>query len=217
MGYDPKTRTVDYTKGTQVGDGSIVNGKPKTKRLPKIVYDWMTKDLGYQGTQWLTEPQYKTWIRTASEDQAKAQIAFFHACLQGGSAKDCMSKSQSVKIEEKEENDGHAFLSDDVANGLEHREFGPGHRGGVYGTDPCRSRRRCRGGHHRYRSRALDTCVADPISLGCAAAAVGIAGGLFPILKSGEAVQGATYIASNAGRAGRAVASGARSAWRSVQ
>ena len=80
-----------------------------------------------------------------------------------------MSKSQSVKIEEKEENDGHAFLSDDVANTLSIASSGPG----IAAV--------CRG----------------PTSAG---AAVGIAGGLFPILKSGEAVQ----------------AGGARSAWRSV-
>ncbi|WP_078532381.1 RHS repeat-associated core domain-containing protein [Streptomyces hokutonensis] len=215
VGYDPKTRTVDYTKGTQVGDGSIVNGKPKTKKLPKIVYDWMTKDLGYQGTRWLTEPQYKSWIRTASEDQAKAQISFFHECLQGGSAKDCMSKSQNVKIEEKEEDDGHAFLSDDVANTLSIASSGLGIAAACMGPTPA-------GAAVGVVAvtigivLALDTCVADPISLGCASAAVGIAGGLFPIIKSGEAVQGVTYLASNAGRAGRAVASGARSAWRSV-
>ncbi|MEU6381805.1 hypothetical protein [Streptomyces sp. NPDC046909] len=216
MGYDPKTRTVDYTKGTQVGDGSIVNGKAKTKKLPKIVYDWMTKDLKYQGTQWLTEPQYKMWIRMADEDQAKAQISFFHECLQGGSAKDCMSKAKNVKIEEEEEDDDHLFLSDDVADTMSIAAGGLGIAAACMGPTPA-------GAAVGVVAAAvgvvlaIDTCGADPISLGCGAAVVGIVGGIVPLARSGDLVTGATYIGSKTAAAGRAIGNGARSAWRGVK
>ncbi|MFE2422189.1 hypothetical protein [Streptomyces hokutonensis] len=63
---------------------------------------------------------------------------------------------------------------------------------------------------------AVDACVADPISLGCGNALVGVATGFVPMLKTGEALEAITTIGSNASRAGGAIASGARSAWRGV-
>ncbi|MFJ3673561.1 hypothetical protein ACIPSE_44675 [Streptomyces sp. NPDC090106] len=206
---------MNYTKGTQVGDGSIVNGKPKTTKLPKIVYDWMAKDLGYQGTRWLTEPQYKTWIRMADQDQAKAQISFFNACLQSGSAKDCMSKAKNIKIEE-EEDDDHLFLSDDVADTMSIAAGGLGIAAACMGPTPAGAAVGVVAAAVGL-VRAIDTCGADPISLGCGAALVGIAGGIIPLAKSGDLVTGATWIGSKTAAAGRAIGNGARVAWRGVK
>lgn len=213
VGYDPKTRTVDHTKGNQVGDGSIANGKAKTKKLPKIVYDWMTEDLNYQGTRWLTEPQYKTWLRTATEDQAKAQISFFNACLQSGSAKDCMSKAQNVKVEEEE--DDHAFLSDDVADTMTVAAGVLGIASVCMGPTPAGAGVAVLAGVVGV-ILAADTCGADPVSLSCGAALVSMAGGGFALLKSGQLVEGATWVGSKAATAGRAIGNRARDAWRGV-
>ncbi|KUO22338.1 hypothetical protein AQJ91_05050 [Streptomyces dysideae] len=94
VGYDPKTGTVDYTKGTAVGDGSIVTGAPHKKAVTKEVYNWLAKDLGYRGSQYMTPYEVHSWISNASEDDGK-QIVSFHSCLaEGKPAGACMDQAK---------------------------------------------------------------------------------------------------------------------------
>ncbi len=214
VGYDPDTGKVDYTKGTAVGDGSIVNGRVKTKALPPPVYNWLSKDLGYRGTKWLTQVQYNAWYDSAKGDEIKAKIATFHECLKRQGAASCMKTSKKVQLGQKEDKGDHAFLNEDVANGL-------GLASAVLGaiapfTGPAAPVL----GLLAVGLAAVvaaDTCFSDPLSLACAGAAVGTIGGIGALAKSGELVQGISTIRTGATTAGRAIAGGARSAWGGIR
>jgi RHS repeat-associated protein len=100
VGYDPKTGKVDYTKGTAVGDGSIVTGRGRATKLPKPVYNWMTKDLGYRGSQYLSKQEYQAWYGNAEGQETKARIHAFHECLgEVQDAKSCMGTAKRITLE----------------------------------------------------------------------------------------------------------------------
>ncbi|WP_259407763.1 RHS repeat-associated core domain-containing protein [Streptomyces akebiae] len=215
VGYDPSTGTVDYTKGTQVGDGSIT-GKTVTKKLPDQAYDWVSKDLGYQGTPWLTQAQYDTFMQNATSDVKKAKMAyFFEVCQKSADVNKCLGTAKNIQVAE-EEPDDHAFLSDDTADTLGMISTGLGIAAVMTAATPI-------GPVLGLLAVgvgvvvAADACWGNWMSLGCAAGVVGIAGGLVPMLKSGEALQGIGTLRTWGVQAGRSVADGARSAWSGVR
>ncbi|MDN0200984.1 RHS repeat-associated core domain-containing protein [Streptomyces sp. S.PNR 29] len=74
VGYNRKTGKVDYTRGTTVGDGSIVainDGATAQKRtkIKKEVYNWLKQDLGYRGSPYMTQGEAKAWIDAMSTDK----------------------------------------------------------------------------------------------------------------------------------------------------
>lgn len=91
VGYDKKTGKTDYTKGTAVGDGSILgsgNGKSVTEKErlkldPKVV-EWLTKDLGYRGSVYLGNGEAKAWIEGLADDKKTKELqeaaASFFGC-----------------------------------------------------------------------------------------------------------------------------------------
>lgn len=103
VGYDAKTGTSDYTRGCAVGDCSIKTGSAHTKKIKdKSVYNWLKKDLGYLGTQYMSDAEAQAWYKSASTGVAKAKIAAFHECLRlGGAAAECMGEVKKLEIAEK--------------------------------------------------------------------------------------------------------------------
>jgi RHS repeat-associated protein len=94
VGYDRNTGKTDYTKGTAVGDGSIVpinNGKSvKEKERLKLdskVADWLEKDLGYRGSVYLGGGEAQAWIDGMANDKKMKELqeaaASFYGCYVG--------------------------------------------------------------------------------------------------------------------------------------
>ncbi|MFE1927715.1 RHS repeat-associated core domain-containing protein [Streptomyces asoensis] len=109
VGYDKKTGKTDYTKGTAVGDGSIVgsgNGKSVTEKdrlkLDPKVAEWLTKDLGYRGSVYLGNGEGKAWIDGLADDQKMKELqgaaATFFGCYvtQAKSSTGCMKDVQKT-------------------------------------------------------------------------------------------------------------------------
>jgi len=109
VGYDPETGTSDYRRGTIAGDGSLAaKHNSANKALTKIdnkVYDWIKKDLGYNGSQWLTLVQFQSWYQNADKD-LKGAIGAFYGCYAapgGGGGKSCMKSVKETYKDDLEE------------------------------------------------------------------------------------------------------------------
>ncbi|KPI17822.1 RHS repeat-associated core domain containing protein-containing protein [Actinobacteria bacterium OK074] len=101
VGYDPKTQKVDPTWGTAVGDGTIVSHAPHLKAAQEV-YNWLSKDLAYLGTPYVTSFELNVWWGNASDDARKKWTTYMKCSSGGGSAGDCVDEA-------KNEGKGNAF------------------------------------------------------------------------------------------------------------
>ncbi|MFC9962309.1 RHS repeat-associated core domain-containing protein [Streptomyces nigra] len=117
VGYDRKTGKVDYTRGTAVGDGSIVAinsgyGTPKRTKLPVPVYNWLKEDLGYQGSRYVTKGEAQAWIEAMGDDKELKDLqeaaGAFYGCFankvsDGNGCMKKVKKSYKDKLEKEDE------------------------------------------------------------------------------------------------------------------
>ncbi|MFJ9349491.1 RHS repeat-associated core domain-containing protein [Streptomyces sp. NPDC101237] len=85
VGYDPGSGKVYPEKGTAVGDGSInewiASGKKQdtSKKLSEKTFDWLKKNLGYTGSQYMSRGEAAAWLDNA-KDEWKGAINAFAGC-----------------------------------------------------------------------------------------------------------------------------------------
>ncbi|WP_078652672.1 RHS repeat-associated core domain-containing protein [Streptomyces sp. NRRL F-525] len=82
VGYDPGSGKVYPEKGTAVGDGSInewiASGKKQdtSKKLSEKTFDWLKKNLGYSGSQYMSRGDAAAWLQNAKDEWTGAINAF---------------------------------------------------------------------------------------------------------------------------------------------
>ncbi|MET8170134.1 RHS repeat-associated core domain-containing protein [Streptomyces sp. NPDC005329] len=199
-------------------------GSGGSKKIDKKTYDWLKKELHYKaGTDYkqLSDRQFRSWVGSLKGPELQLAIDFDN-CMKGAkSASGCMGTAKDNA--EDEENEGHLFLGDDTADAL---GFAGAVIGGVaFGIALVTTAPVWLGVAAVLGAiaigisvvAAVDTCGADPISWGCGSSLVGLASGIGGFVKAGDAARSLSTVTEYGGKAGRAVADGAKSAWSGVK
>ncbi|MEU6087622.1 RHS repeat-associated core domain-containing protein [Streptomyces sp. NPDC047085] len=130
VGYDPKTGTSDYHRGCAIGDCSIKGSKyTKKPAVTKKQYQWLHKNLGYNGTVYLNQGQYQAWRQGLDDPGQRKVVEQFWGCWKGGDTiKSCiteakhslvdLAKAKAAAKKAKEDEDDGGIFDDDTTEAM---------------------------------------------------------------------------------------------------